>query len=133
MNLIDDMDEVRYYQFTSGEVVKMEIELDDVVRVNDLTNAIEIGSFGFSNNDTFIYLTYMHLDHSGGKYLRKGIGRTILEFLKSYYQLPIVAAENDGRTRDDGSHLTGDAPNFVYKMREVGIIEPSANELEEDL
>lgn len=35
----------------------------------------------------------------------------------------IYARENDGQRRDDGSHLTGDAPIFVEKMQAKKLIE----------
>jgi hypothetical protein len=43
--------------------------------------------------------------------------------VKELSNLPIIANDHDGVRRDDGSHLTGDAPAFVQKMREEGLIE----------
>jgi hypothetical protein len=46
-----------------------------------------------------------------------------LKFFKEFYAMPITASYNDGLSKTDGSHLTGDAPYFVEKMRDEGIIE----------
>lgn len=69
------------------------------------------------------YIQWMFLNGCGGKYLRKGIGRAALIFFKEYFGTKIFAAENDGQDRDDGSHLTMDAPSFIGKMRDEGIVE----------
>ncbi len=68
----------------------------------------------------------MTLDLIDSSYKRKGIGRESLKFFKEITGTQIVASENDGIRKDDGSHLTGDAPVFVSKMQEEGIIERPA-------
>ena len=70
-----------------------------------------------------LHLTHAFLDEAGRDYLRKGIGRRCLNLIREASGLPITASEDDGQRREDGSHLTGDAPGFVAKMREEGLIE----------
>lgn len=53
------------------------------------------------------------LDELGPSYLRHGLGRATLQFRGEVFRSPLVVADNDGLKRDDGSHLTGDAPGFV--------------------
>ncbi|MBI2794155.1 MAG: hypothetical protein HYX66_05835 [Ignavibacteria bacterium] len=62
----------------------------------------------------------------------QGIGTEILKRHKQQYGLSIRAAENDGQRRDDGSHLTGDAPGFVSRMKERGLIECEPNDFNPD-
>jgi len=52
----------------------------------------------------------------------------MLELVKRETELPIVAADNDGIQRGDGSHLTGDGPGFVAAMRRRGLIASSSTE-----
>lgn len=54
---------------------------------------------------------------------QNGLGRAALEFFTEYTDSVVYARENDGITRNDGSHLTGDAPIFVGKMQREGLIE----------
>lgn len=70
-----------------------------------------------------LHLTKAFLDKGGGDYLRKGIGRRCLNLIREVYGLPITATEDNGLRHEDGSHLTGDAPGFVAKIREEGLIE----------
>lgn len=51
-----------------------------------------------------------------------GIGRAILEFfIETTNEIP-CASPPDGQVREDQSHLTEDAPCFVAKMIEEGLI-----------
>ncbi|KAB0268472.1 hypothetical protein [Microvirga brassicacearum] len=71
-------------------------------------------------------LVWAYLDHSDRAWCRQGLGREILRRVKELSGLPVTASDNDGHTQDDGSHLTGDAPAFVARMREEGLIAPGA-------
>jgi hypothetical protein len=70
------------------------------------------------------FITWAYLDSQGDRYKRQGIGRAALKFHHEMFDCPIFAQSDDSLTREDGSHLTGDAPAFVAKMREEGLIEP---------
>lgn len=52
-----------------------------------------------------------------------GLGRAALEFFIDKTDATIYARSHDGLVRDDGSHLTEDAPAFVTKMQEEGLIQ----------
>lgn len=67
-------------------------------------------------------ITHMFMDMLDASYKRKGIGHEALKFFKEITGGTITAEENDGIRKEDGSHLTGDAVEFVAKMREEGII-----------
>lgn len=92
----------------------------------------EIGKINFSYRDEgfpgrsdYYHITWMYLDLKERSYRHKGIGREALKYHQEIYGLPITASDNDGLRKDDGSHLTGDAPYFVEKMRDECIIEPA--------
>lgn len=52
-----------------------------------------------------------------------GLGRAAVEFFIDLTGASIYARPHDGIVRDDGSHLTEDAPFFVSKMQDEGLIE----------
>lgn len=61
-----------------------------------------------------------------------GLGRAALEFFKDYTQADVFARENDGQVRDDGSRLTEDAPGFVAKMIDEGILLDNSDDFNDD-
>ena len=84
----------------------------------------EIGRFEFRADWEcgYLLLSWMYLDLKDPKWKNQGIGREILLRIKEMTSLTIVTREDDGFVQDDGSHLTGDAPGFVAKMCQEGII-----------
>jgi len=127
LTLTKDNGNERTYRLDDGRKVIVTID-DFFSRIDVKTpDGIEIGEFEFMlSSDDFTqwyYITRMYLDLSGDSYKRKGIGRKCLQFFKELTGCPIFASENDGIRKDDGSHLTEDAPSFVAKMREEGIID----------
>ena len=67
-------------------------------------------------------ITWMYLDICDASYKYAGIGRKILELLYEYKSGPLMAGNDDCTTSNDGSHLTGDAPAFIQKMKDCGLI-----------
>ena len=65
---------------------------------------------------TYYRLTWMYLDVLDSSYKRQGIGREALLFHRRTFDCPICVADDSGLKREDGSHLTGDAPGFVVRM-----------------
>jgi hypothetical protein len=60
---------------------------------------------------------------SPNAFMRLGLGEEVLEFFKSETNKALIwTRENDGITRDDGSHLTDNAPSFIGKMKKLGLI-----------
>ncbi|PTN37582.1 hypothetical protein [Desulfonatronum sp. SC1] len=130
LSLVKDDGEIREYRLNDGRLVTIDVSDDSELVVKDHKNN-EIGKMNFSYRDedfpggsSYYHITWMYLDLKDSSYLHKGIGREALTHFKEVYGLPIKASDNDGLKKDDGSHLTGDAPTFVEKMRNEGLIEP---------
>jgi hypothetical protein len=99
------------------------IQLDDAlegITVSDLSGNL-IGEIDIQEIEYDIYsdhkIIHMYLDKQGSSYLRCGIGRECLRFFRDMAGATLVAERNTGMRHSDGSHLTGDAPSFVAKMR----------------
>ena len=67
--------------------------------------------------DTY-HITHLALDSCS----HRGIGRRCLQFHRELFDAPITAGSNDGTKSDDGSHLTGDGPGFIARMKAEGIV-----------
>lgn len=115
------------FKCRNGSTITIRIdEFDDFsVTVFD-EGGIKLGQMNFSDDDGCLKLTWAYLDQSDPVWCRQGIGQEILRQVKEVSGCPIVASDNDGIRHDDGSHLTGDAPGFVARMREEGLIEPGS-------
>ena len=73
-------------------------------------------------------MTYAFMDKQGNTYKRRGIGRAALELFHEFAGgVPLVARDHDGQRRNDGSHLTGDAPAFVAAMETVRLIQTESS------
>ena len=125
--LINDRIEERDYQIPNGRVFTLiydELEF----AINFKENGEYVGdefrfideSFddeGFGNGKRFLLVRmYSPLTESG-------LGRAAIEFFIDMTGATIYTRPHDGIVRDDGSHLTGDAHNFVHKMQQEGLIE----------
>lgn len=124
----DDIVTENTRSFTTRAGWKVTIAIDDSgeeILVTD-SDGKEIGSItlSFIECDHFDYyrITWMYLNKQGNRYLRQGIGRAALTFHKECFDAPIEASDDDGIVKSDGSHLTGDAPEFIRKMREEGLV-----------
>lgn len=117
---------VREFRLDDGGAIAI-VLADDGSRIDVRTDdGQEIGHADLCEHDGVYRLTWMFLDRAGPQFKHRGLGREALRFHKDYFGCPIIAADNDGIRRADGSHLTGDAPGFVAKMRAEGIIEPGS-------
>jgi hypothetical protein len=67
--------------------------------------------------DTY-HITNLGLEDCKGQ----GVGRRCLELHKENFGEPLTAGSSHSGKQDDGSHLTGDGPGFIEKMREEGIV-----------
>ena len=123
------------FQTKDGRTVVIEIDESDYTATVQTPTGAKIGAFEFSQvstghrqtkygpDDNYeLLLTNAFLDDEGGSYLRQGIGRRILEMVSEESDMEIFAHRHDGIQRDDGSHLTGDAPAFVERMVKDGLI-----------
>jgi hypothetical protein len=64
------------------------------------------------------HITHLALEGCAGI----GIGRRCLQLHKEIFDSPLTAGTNNGSTSHDGSHLTGNGPGFIAKMRNEGIV-----------
>ena len=129
LNLVQDNGTVRKYQLEDGRCITIDVSDDSRIKITDKQNT-EIGAIELSYVDyelpgtsSSYKITWMYLDLKDNSYTKKGIGRQALIFFQEIYGMPITASENDGLKKDDGSHLTQNAPYFVEKMRDEGTIE----------
>lgn len=120
--LVDDRDFERDYEISDGRIITLIYEdLDD--------------SISFFEGDENLGNQFEFIDESGNeeKYLlarmfcpipNSGLGREAIKFFIEMKgdDIEIYTRPNDGITRNDGSHLTGDAYGFVLKMQEEGLI-----------
>ena len=113
----------RDYKIPSGQIITLKLE-EDFSEITFWENGKQLG-----NNMNF---EFKILDESDNSYLlsrmyvpikRVGLGRAALESFKYITRSLIYCRSHDGIVRDDGSHLTEDAPAFVTKMINEGLIE----------
>ncbi|HCH3991757.1 TPA: hypothetical protein NKV63_001718 [Vibrio parahaemolyticus] len=113
---------VKSYKISVSESVTIAIDEDETSIVVFTKNNEKIGNINLVEVGTGYYITWMYLDQLSPKYKQKGIGQACLEFFIETYNMPVFAAQDDGHVKQDGSHLTGDAPAFISRMREKGIV-----------
>jgi hypothetical protein len=122
------------HDFTTKNGHKVSIEIDEFGEEILVTGAQgqEIGSIEFSSIDDgdseYFRIVSMFLDKNGSSYVRQGLGRECLKQHIAIFNTPIVAADDDGIRKNDGSHLTGDAPGFISQMRKEGLVAPLPHE-----
>lgn len=68
-----------------------------------------------------LLLINAHLEALPG-YKHCGIGSEIVKTVGEAYGYPLLIRRHDGIVRDDGSHLTGNAPAFACAMVERGLM-----------
>lgn len=115
-------DETRQLVLDSGEIVELRFE-DDSVAV--FAQGEEVGRLSFRayevpvnhHEETYYHLTYAFIEGGGGKYKHQGIGTEAFRLFRECTGAEITFSENDGLRKDDGSHLTGDAPGFVASLK----------------
>lgn len=123
------MDELRkQFRIADGRTVIITVsDYGDIIEVSTpegmLVGKIELSLLDPGNEEAYL-LVWMYMDRLDTSYKRQGIGRAALQFHKECFDTAIVARDHDGHTRDDGAHLTGDAPSFVQAMMKEGIISP---------
>ena len=127
LRIIEDKGLERTYKLSDGRVIK--IVIDDLFESISVKNTEdkEVGRIEFreilDEYRTCYKITWMYMDLIDRSYKKKGIGREALRFFKETIKAPIIVSEDDGMRKNNGSHLTGDAPAFVSKMQDEGIIE----------
>jgi len=112
------------YVLDSRENIDICIDENDMHIIAFASLGQEIGRIELDEGESCYHIRWMYLDKLGDKYLRQGIGEACLKFFKETYDCCITAAYDTGITNDYGDYLTGDAPSFISKMRDKGIVQP---------
>lgn len=117
------------YDLVDGRRVSIAYDEDEYsIEVRAVPNGERIGGLRFRCIEmddppySYLHLTWAYLDELDATYLHKGIGQRCIELVLEWSGLSITASVNDGNVRSDGSHLTGDAPAFIEKMRALGLV-----------
>src|SRR4030088_2082318 len=110
MKILRDDGNLRYLSLEDESIIVIALD-DDGSSINVRTSEGDmIGSISLAEQDNGSFLiTSLFLDKKGAGYKRRGIGREALRFHREFFRSAICAADNDGRRRPDGAHLTGDA------------------------
>ncbi len=119
--LLEDRGDERDYKIQGGRIITLVYdEFDSTITFKE--NDKEIGDeFRFiDENESFerFLLARMY-----SPIPRSGLGRSAIEFFIDMTGATIYTKPHDGIVREDGSHLTEDAPLFVDKMQNEGLIE----------
>lgn len=125
---------IQRFRIIDGPEVVIKVNYDGSEILVHTASGVEIGGFELDLlEDGAYYITRMGLERAGEQFRHKGIGRQALKLHKKVFEARIRAASDDGIPLPDGSHLTGDAPAFIQKMREEGIVEPCSIEVDQAL
>ncbi len=113
----------------SGSDVLIDIDEDNYVATVSTPSGERVGAIEFlliedlaAPDGYFLKMTHAFLEGAGGKYLRQGIGTECVRLMAEVSGFPITTNDHDGTVQHDGSHLTGDAPFWVAKLRERKLI-----------
>ena len=123
--LISERESEKDYQIPNGRIITLVL--------NEYENSISFKENGDEIGDEFRFIDENFDDENlgGTRYLlarmyspisNSGLGRAAIEFFKDVTGAIIYARPNDGIVREDGSHLTEDAPGFVMKMIKEGLL-----------
>ncbi len=112
---------IRSVELSSGRNVKMHLaedwsEITFTENGERLPGEFEFIQNEFDDNRFLLARTYSPIP-------RQGLGEAALRFFNEVTDAVVWTRELDGVRRNDGSHLTGDAPVFVGKMQALGLIE----------
>jgi hypothetical protein len=113
-----------------GTLVRLEVD-DELTEVTARTaDGREIGHLRFrlfeGDDDHHIApyykLVWAHLNFLGAGYTHQGIGHAALRFWNGLSGQAAAVERHTGIPNDEGSHLTGDAPGFVARMVDAGLL-----------
>lgn len=122
-------DNYRIYRNSDGLLFKMILETEDELLIQDM-NGVQIGEFEFQELDYGNGYKIMRMYTN--EYKNTGLGSAALSYFLEIYDGPLYTSPHDGLTRDDGSHLTEDAPSFVMHMQAKGIIYGNSDRFDDD-
>ena len=108
--------------FTSKSGQQYEIDVTDGSEILVTKDGEKCGSILLScrecDDADYYHITNLGLEGCKGE----GVGRQCLKLHKEMFDAPLTAGSSHSGKQDDGSHLTGDGPSFIEKMRKEGIV-----------
>lgn len=108
--------------FTSQSGQLYEIDVTDGSEILVTKDGKKCGSILLScrecDDADYYHITNLGLEGCKGE----GVGRQCLKLHKEMFDAPLTAGSSHSGKQDDGSHLTGDGPGFIEKMRKEGIV-----------
>lgn len=114
------------YYFTATDGKTYEISVDDSgEEIRVIFAGVTVGTISLRliegdppHQPDIYHITHLALEECS----HRGIGRCCLELHRMIFDSPLTAGADNGTTSEDGSHLTGDGPGFIAKMRTAGIV-----------
>lgn len=108
--------------FTSQSGQLYEIDVTDGSEILVTKDGKKCGSILLScrecDDADYYHITNLGLEGCKGE----GVGRQCLKLHKEMFDALLTAGSSHSGKQDDGSHLTGDGPGFIEKMRKEGIV-----------
>lgn len=117
--LVNEGDTFRIYRNCKGKLFKFILEDEFEILIEDMDEN-SVGEFEFKELDYGNGYKIMRMYTN--TYKKTGLGSAALSYFLDIYGGPLYTSPDDGLTRDDGSHLTEDAPSFVRYMIAKGVI-----------
>lgn len=117
----NDCDFERDYLIKTGEIITLRLndDLDEISFYDSDGDQLD-GSFEFAESETNNYSYLVATMNSPMP--KHGLGRAALEFFIDITGASLFARTNDGNVLNDGSNLTENAPEFVGKMINEGLL-----------
>lgn len=126
LTMIQDDGMSRRYRLQDEREVIITIDEDDISINVTTPDGKHVGKMEMSHIEddfhSWYKIKWMYMDLLDESYKRKGIGRECIRFFEEITGDILTAEYDDGIPKNDGSHLTQDAPAFVSQMRKEGLI-----------
>lgn len=113
----------------TGSKVIIDIDEDNFTATVTTMTGQRVGSIDFTLIEApgapdgyYLKMTHAFLEGVDGQYLHQGIGTECVRLMGEVTGFPITASDDDGAVHADGSHLTGDAPGWVTRLRQRKLI-----------
>lgn len=117
--LVKEEDNFRIYKNSKGQLFKFILENETELLIEEVDGNY-VGEFEFQELDYSSGYKIMRMYTNQHK--NTGLGSAALQYFLDVFGGPLFTSPDDGIPRDDGSHLTEDAPSFVHHMKAKGII-----------
>jgi hypothetical protein len=111
----------RVFQLSNGDEVKLVLDGEIIYFYDSNGNQLE-GEFVFQDEMEEGREFLLSRMYAPKQYKRQGLGTEAVKMFIEIFGVEVYVRENDGSTREDGSHLTEDAPAFVEKLMNLGLL-----------